>query len=189
MVRLNRIYTRTGDDGTTGLGDGKRRPKDDIRIEAYGTVDELASVVGVTLLQPLPGSMGDWLRQIQNDLFDVGADMAVPGKDDDKLRITASYVERLESWIDEANENLEPLKTFVLAGGTEAAAWLHMARTVCRRAERLAVTLLREEPEASGIQCVHYLNRLSDLFFVLSRKANDEGKTDVLWRPGGREAT
>ena len=188
MVRLNRIYTRTGDDGTTGLGDGKRRPKDDIRIEAYGTVDELSSVVGVVLLTDLPGSMGDWLHQIQNDLFDVGADMAVPGKDDDKLRITASYVERIEKWIDEANEGLEPLKTFVLPGGSEAAAWLHMARTVCRRAERLAVTLLREEPDTSGIACVHYLNRLSDLFFVLSRRANDAGQTDVLWRPGGREA-
>ncbi|MDF1838491.1 MAG: cob(I)yrinic acid a,c-diamide adenosyltransferase, partial [Planctomycetota bacterium] len=164
MVRLNRIYTRTGDDGTTGLGDGNRRAKDDIRIEAYGTVDELSSVVGVTLLQPLPGKMGDWLHQIQNDLFDLGADMAVPGKDDDKLRITTSYVERLEKWIDEANEKLEPLKTFTLPGGSEASAWLHMARTVCRRAERLAVTLHREEPETSGLPCVHYLNRLSDLF-------------------------
>jgi len=114
--------------------------------------------------------------------------MAVPGKDDDKLRITPEYVERLEQWIDEANEELEPLKTFTLPGGSEASAWLHMARTVCRRAERLAVTLLREEPDTTGLQCVHYLNRLSDLFFVLSRKANDNGQTDVLWRPGGQEA-
>jgi cob(I)alamin adenosyltransferase len=188
MVRLNRIYTRTGDDGTTGLGDGQRLPKDDIRIEAYGTVDELSSVVGVTLLQNLPDSMGDWLHQIQNDLFDLGADMAVPGKDDDKLRITPAYVERIEGWIDEANKDLEPLKTFVLPGGSEGAAWLHMARTVCRRAERLAVTLYREQSESSGLSCVHYLNRLSDLFFVLSRKANDDGQTDVLWRPGGQEA-
>ncbi|MCA9002541.1 MAG: cob(I)yrinic acid a,c-diamide adenosyltransferase, partial [Planctomycetes bacterium] len=120
--------------------------------------------------------------------FDLVADLAVPGQADGKLRITQEYVARIEGWIDEANQGLEPLKTFVLPGGSEAAAWLHMSRTVCRRAERLVVALVREEPEQTGIACLHYLNRLSDLFFVLSRQANDQGQTDVLWRPGGREA-
>ncbi len=188
MVRINRIYTRTGDDGTTGLGDGKRVSKDQARITAYGTVDELAAIVGVLLTQEGIEPFGDQLRQIQNDLFDLGADLAVPGKDDEKLRIVPAYVERIEKWIDEANEGLEPLKTFVLAGGHPTSAWFHMARTVCRRAERWVVTVLREEPELTSTEPLHYLNRLSDLFFVLSRKANDNGKADVLWRPGGQEA-
>ena len=188
MVRLNRIYTRTGDDGSTGLGDGTRVPKDQARIVAYGTVDELSSIVGVLRTQPGVESIDPWLLQIQNDLFDVGADLAVPGKDDDKLRIQPAYILRLERWIDEANEGLEPLKSFVLPGGNPASAWLHVARTVCRRAERWMVTLLHEEPETTGKEPVKYINRLSDLFFVMARKANGGGQDDVLWRPGGEEA-
>ncbi|HPF13599.1 MAG: cob(I)yrinic acid a,c-diamide adenosyltransferase [Planctomycetes bacterium] len=188
MVRINRIYTGTGDDGTTGLGDGQRVPKDQVRITAYGTVDELSSVLGVLMTLPGVEPVAAWVRQIQNDLFDLGADLAVPGKGGERLRITPEYVKRLESWIDEANEGLEPLKSFVLPGGHPLAAWMHMARTVCRRAERWVVTLTREEPERTGLEPLHYLNRLSDLFFVLSRRANDGGKLDVLWRPGGQEA-
>ncbi|MEZ6004101.1 MAG: cob(I)yrinic acid a,c-diamide adenosyltransferase [Planctomycetota bacterium] len=188
MVRINRIYTRTGDDGTTSLGDGQRVPKDQVRITAYGTVDELSSVVGVLLTQPGVEPYLAQLRQIQNDLFDVGADLAVPGQGDQKLRVTPEYVARLEGWIDGWNEPLEPLKTFVLPGGQPAAAWMHMARTVCRRGERWVVTLAREEPERVSMEPLHYLNRLSDLFFVMARHANGEGKQDVLWRPGGQEA-
>lgn len=188
MVRLNRIYTRTGDDGSTGLGDGTRVPKDQARIVAYGTVDELSSVVGVLRTQPGAEAFETWLSQIQNDLFDVGADLAVPGQADDKLRITGDYVERLEGWIDEANEGLEPLKSFVLPGGNPLSAWLHMARTVCRRAERWMVTLLHEEPDKVGPEPLKYINRLSDLFFVLARQANGAGRDDVLWRPGGQDA-
>lgn len=190
MVRLNRIYTRTGDDGTTGLGDGSRLPKHHLRIAAYGTVDELSSAIGVALVQtqpPLPEGIRRELLAIQNELFDVGADLCVPGAAGDRLRITPAYTEALERCIDRYNESLAPLKSFVLPGGRPGAAWLHMARTVCRRAERL-VTELRTDPEQSpsvNPEVVRYLNRLSDLLFVLARVANDQGTLDVLWQPGG----
>ncbi|MDF1798378.1 MAG: cob(I)yrinic acid a,c-diamide adenosyltransferase [Planctomycetota bacterium] len=197
MVRLNRIYTRTGDAGTTGLGDGKRVPKTDPRIEAYGTVDELSSVIGLALALPDEqrhgGLFDELLGGIQNDLFDVGADLCVPPKENEEpgscLRVTPVYTERLEGWIDEHNEALEPLKTFVLPGGRPLAAWLHLARTVSRRAERLVFALIESVPEGQpapvGEDVQRYLNRLSDLFFVLSRAANDGGRADRLWKPGG----
>jgi cob(I)alamin adenosyltransferase len=184
MVRLNRIYTRTGDDGTTGLGDGARLPKHHLRIESYGTVDELSSVLGLALANGLDGEPARWVRAIQNDLFDVGSDLCVPGASGDRLRITASYTTRLEGQIDQVNEGLEPLKSFVLPGGTRCAAWLHLARTVCRRAERLVTALVATEGEAVNGEVVRYLNRLSDLLFVLARAANDGGDADVLWVPG-----
>ena len=184
MVRLNRIYTRTGDDGTTGLGDGARLPKHHLRIESYGTVDELSSVLGLALANGLDGEPARWVRAIQNDLFDVGSDLCVPGASGDRLRITASYTTRLEGQIDQVNEGLEPLKSFVLPGGTRCAAWLHLARTVCRRAERLVTALVATEGEAVNGEVVRDLNRLSDLLFVLARAANDGGDADVLWVPG-----
>jgi cob(I)alamin adenosyltransferase len=189
MVHLSRIYTRTGDDGTTGLGDGTRLPKHHLRIASYGTVDELSSVLGVALAHDVPGAFRPRLRQIQNDLFDLGADLAVPGREGDKLRILPSYTERLERWIDEENARLQPLRSFVLPGGRPAAAWMHLARTVCRRAERLVSELMQLEGEGERVnaEALRYLNRLSDLFFVLARVANDDGKLDVLWRPGASQ--
>lgn len=191
MVRLNRIYTKTGDGGTTGLGDGTRVPKTDPRIEAYGTVDELSSVIGLAMAlsdeERQGGRFDALLTAIQNDLFDLGADLCVPPKEGEepKLRITASYVTRLEGWIDEHNAALEPLTSFILPGGKPLAAWLHLARTVSRRAERLAYDLAATEGEVVGVEALRYLNRLSDLFFVLGRVANDGGRADVLWKPGG----
>jgi cob(I)alamin adenosyltransferase len=189
MVRLNRIYTRTGDDGTTGLGDGSRLPKHHLRIAAYGTVDELSSVLGLALAhagEPLPTEMQSELRLIQNDLFDVGADLCVPGQAGDRLRIRAAYTERLEQWIDRYNQHLKPLDSFILPGGKPGAAWLHFARTVCRRGERLVTELAATSEEAARVnpEVVRYLNRLSDLLFVLARAANDQGALDVLWKPG-----
>jgi cob(I)alamin adenosyltransferase len=198
MVRLNRIYTRAGDDGTTALGDGTRLPKHHLRIASYGTVDELASVIGLALAQ---GGLGEpergWLLAVQNELFDVGADLCVPCKDGDaapsgggRLRIGASSTERLERTLDAVNERLSSLSSFVLPGGKPAAAWLHLARTVCRRAER-TVTELAALPEERGRvnpEVIRYLNRLSDLLFVLARAANDDGSLDVLWKPGGGAA-
>jgi cob(I)alamin adenosyltransferase len=186
MVRLNRIYTRTGDDGTTGLGDGSRLPKHHLRVAAYGTVDELSSVLGLARAQGLKEPLEGWILAIQNDLFDVGADLCVPGAGGDKLRIGADYTARLERWLDQANERLAPLSTFVLPGGHAAAAWMHLARTVCRRAERLVTELaaLPGERERLNAEIVKYLNRLSDLCFVLARVANDDGAADVLWEPG-----
>jgi cob(I)alamin adenosyltransferase len=183
MVFLSRIYTKAGDAGETGLGDGRRVAKDHPRVEAYGQVDELNAVLGLLAAHaPEPGLV----RSIQNDLFDVGADLCVPPADGEQpgqcLRVTAAQVERLEKAIDRLNGPLEPLKSFVLPGGTPAAAWLHLARTVCRRAERAAVTLARSEPV--NPQVVAYLNRLSDLLFVMARSANDGGRADVLWVPG-----
>jgi cob(I)alamin adenosyltransferase len=186
MVYLSRIYTKTGDDGTTGLGDRSRVPKDDIRIAATGTVDELNSILGL-LLAHHPG-MVDWslVRLIQNDLFDVGADLCNPPaegeKAGEKLRVTATQVERLEQAIDKMNEPLKSLTSFVLPGGSLAAAWCHQARTVCRRAEREVVTLGR--PDKLNPQVLMYLNRLSDFLFVLARKLNQNGAGDVLWNPG-----
>ncbi len=183
MVRLNRIYTRTGDAGTTGLGDGERLPKHHLRIASYGTVDELSAVLGLALAQGLPADHRDWGRAIQHDLFDVGADLCVPGRDDDKLRIEPAYTARLEQWLDEANEGLPALETFVLPGGEPAAAWMHMARTVCRRAERLVSELASEQGEAEGLnpELLKYLNRLSDLLFVMARYENEkDGEGDTL---------
>jgi cob(I)alamin adenosyltransferase len=184
MVHLSRIYTRTGDDGSTGLGDGSRRAKHDLRIAAYGTVDETNSALGVVLVQPLAPRLAERLRAVQNELFDVGSDLCVPGPAGDKLRIRASYVERLERWIDEENAALAPLSSFVLPGGSPAAAHLHLARTIARRAERLVSELVAREPGAVNPEVLRYLNRLSDLLFVFARAANAGGPGDVLWRPG-----
>ena len=182
-VRLTRIYTRGGDAGETSLGDGSRVPKTDPRIEAYGTVDELNSLLGLALSGGLPDEFRPWLERVQNDLFDLGADLSVPLEDErERLRVTAEQVERLEELCDLVNERLEPLKSFVLPGGTEAAAQLHVARAVCRRAERLAVALAAEH--AVNPTALAYLNRLSDLLFILARAAN-AGSHEPLWRPGG----
>jgi cob(I)alamin adenosyltransferase len=189
MVKLNVIYTRTGDDGTTGLVRGPRRPKYDIRIEAYGTVDEANAAIGQARLHT--GSMPKidmLLSRIQNDLFDVGSDLATPGRDDPAaetptLRVREVQTSFLEKQIDHYNSDLEPLKSFVLPGGTPLAACLHVARTVTRRAERLTVELAAAEPDTNG-EAVRYLNRLSDLLFVLARVANGNGARDVLWVPG-----
>lgn len=184
MVKLNKIYTRTGDDGTTGLVDGSRRQKDEARIAAYGTVDEANSVLGIVRLA-VAGPADAMLARIQNDLFDVGADLATPGDDFApgamSLRATASQVDRLEAEIDAMNDGLPPLTSFILPGGTPAAAHLHLARTVVRRAERLAVTAARSE--AINPLAIRYLNRLSDHLFVLARAQNGDGG-DVLWIPG-----
>ncbi|MDP6539020.1 MAG: cob(I)yrinic acid a,c-diamide adenosyltransferase [Planctomycetota bacterium] len=190
MVRLNRIYTKTGDDGTTGLGSGERVAKHHPRVAAYGCVDELSAVLGMALAGGVEEPFRSRLRAIQNDLFDLGADLSCPGDGDDVLRVTAAYTERLETMIDEVNEDLEPLKSFVLAGGTKPAAWMHLARTVCRRAERHLVALAHEETGEGRVapEPLHYLNRLSDLLFVFARALNDGGRSDVLWEPGaGRE--
>lgn len=187
MVRITRIYTRTGDDGTTGLVDGSRRAKCDLRLESYGTVDELNAVVGLAVAVARRASdarsqeIAALLESLQHDLFDLGADLATPG-DGEALRITPGQVEAIERAIDTHNARLQPLESFVLPGGTELASLLHQARTVCRRAERLAVDLARGE--TVGPCVLAYLNRLSDLFFVLGRVANDDGEADVLWVPG-----
>jgi cob(I)alamin adenosyltransferase len=185
-VRLTRIYTRAGDAGETSLGEGSRVPKTDPRIEAYGTVDELNSFLGLALSGELADEFRPWLEQIQNDLFDLGADLAVPLDDDrrERLRVTEGQVEWLEELCDLVNARLEPLKSFVLPGGTEAAARLHVARAVCRRAERRSVALA----EAQGVNptALAYLNRLSDLLFILARAANT-GSQEPLWRPGSSQ--
>ena len=190
MVKLNKIYTRTGDDGTTGLGNGARRLKCDLRVEAYGTVDEANACIGMVRIHtgPLYPAIDAMLAGIQNDLFDLGADLSVPDTGEplgyEPLRIVASQVERIERDIDALNRVLAPLKSFVLNGGTPAAAALHLARTVTRRAERLAVALSREPDEPVNPETVKFLNRLSDLLFVVARAVNDNGKADVLWVPG-----
>jgi cob(I)alamin adenosyltransferase len=175
--RLSKIYTRTGDDGTTGLGDGTRTAKDSARVEAYGTIDELNSVIGMVLVHNLPEDVADCLTQVQHELFDLGGELCVPGY----AAIGAQHVSRLEESLDGFNASLPPLKEFILPGGGAAAAACHLARTVCRRAERRAWTLAREEkvnPDA-----LRYLNRLSDLLFVLARLiARHAQGTEVLWR-------
>jgi cob(I)alamin adenosyltransferase len=180
-VNLTRIYTRLGDSGETHLGDMSRVPKTHPRIEAYGTVDELNSFIGLTLtVDALPEQYGEWLRRIQNDLFDVGADIAAPEDPDrERLRVLPDQTTWLEERCDEINATLKPLKSFVLPGGSRAAAHLHVCRTVCRRAERLAIAAAGDElnPEV-----IRYLNRLSDLLFILSRGAN--GDDEPLWEPG-----
>ena len=184
MVTLNRIYTKTGDKGETALGDGTRRPKHDLRIHAYGTVDETNAALGLARLHT-QGEMDLMLGRIQNDLFDLGADLSTPQdgrRGADRLRIADSQVERLEREIDLMNEALKPLESFVLPGGTAAAAHLHLARTIARRAERLIVELAQSEKV--GPAAIRYINRLSDHLFVASRLANDGGTKDVLWVPG-----
>ncbi len=188
MVVLNKIYTKTGDDGTTALGSGERRAKNDLRIEAYGTVDETNAVVGLVRLHTGDGAsdVDRTLNRIQNDLFDLGADLATPETGEDlgyePLRITEAQVTAIEEAIDVLNAELSPLRSFVLPGGSAAAAHLHLARTVSRRAERLMVDLAaREQVNAAAVR---YMNRLSDYFFVASRYLNDKGGQDVLWVPG-----
>jgi cob(I)alamin adenosyltransferase len=187
MVVLNRIYTRTGDDGTTALGSGERRPKFDLRIAAYGTVDETNAAIGIARLHLNDRrDLDTMLGLIQNDLFDLGADLAVPQHEGkaERLRMLASQVERLEQDIDSLNIHLAPLTSFVLPGGTPAAAHLHLARTICRRAERMMVELSVKPDEPVSDATIHYVNRLSDFLFVASRSANDNGAGDVLWVPG-----
>jgi cob(I)alamin adenosyltransferase len=187
MVVLNRIYTRTGDDGTTALGSGERRPKHDLRVAAYGTVDETNAAIGVARLHLKDvADLDAMLGQIQNDLFDLGADLSVPQREGkaERLRVLASQVERLERDIDRINAKLSPLASFVLPGGTAAAAYLHLARTICRRAERMMVELAAKPEEPVSEAAIQYVNRLSDLLFVASRAANGNGSKDVLWVPG-----
>ena len=175
--RLSKIYTRTGDDGTTGLGDGTRVPKDSPRVEAYGTVDELNSTLGVVLAGELPEHVREVLTQVQHDLFDLGGELCIPGM----AMVHAADIERLEHAIDAFNADLPPLKEFILPGGGMAAAQCHVARTVCRRAERQTITLAREA--TVRVEAVHYLNRLSDLLFVLARVlARASGHGEVLWQ-------
>ena len=187
MVKLNKIYTRTGDNGTTGLVRGPRRMKYDLRVEAYGTIDEANSFVGMARLNTssMP-KLDRLLSRIQNDLFDVGSDLATPGVDPEgvtSLRVTASQTEWVEQQIDLYNEGLKPLTSFVLPGGTPLAAALHISRTVVRRAERQVVELMNKEPDVNS-HALTYLNRLSDLLFVMARVANANGASDVLWTPG-----
>lgn len=187
MVVLNRIYTRTGDDGTTALGNGERRPKYDLRIAAYGTVDETNAAIGVVRLHLAEARQLDaMLGLVQNDLFDLGADLAVPQREGkaERLRVLSSQVTRLESDIDTLNAGLAELTSFVLPGGTPAAAYLHLARTICRRAERIVVELAAEPAEPVSDAAIQYMNRLSDFLFVASRFMNDRGAGDVLWVPG-----
>jgi cob(I)alamin adenosyltransferase len=186
VVRLNKIYTKTGDAGTTGLGDGERLAKHHPRIDAYGTVDELSGVLGLLVAHSKDDVLVVRVRSIQNDLFDVGADLCVPGEAGENLRITPAYTKRLEGWIDALNEELAPLESFVLPGGTQSSAWLHLARTVCRRAERHVCELASMPQEAGRVnpEVVRYLNRLSDLLFQMARSENDRGRADVLWKPG-----
>lgn len=192
-IHLTKIYTRQGDQGDTRLGDMTLVRKDHLRVNAYGEVDELNAAVGVARLCDLPEGWHERLGSVQNDLFDVGADLAVPVDPEGgegRLRIAAERVTWIEAWCDEVNADLEPLTSFVLPGGTAAAAQLHVARTVCRRAERSVVMLADHEPTgAVGENVIAYLNRLSDLFFILARGANKAaGRPDVLWVPGGGSA-
>jgi cob(I)alamin adenosyltransferase len=186
MVYLSRIYTKSGDQGETGLGDGTRVPKDHPRVAAYGAVDELNAVLGLFTAQWPDAPEPDLLKSIQNDLFDVGADLCVPPAAGEapgaRLRVRPEQAARLEAAIDRLNAGLVPLTSFVLPGGRPAAAWCHFARTVCRRAERDVVALSHRE--SVNPEVIVYLNRLSDLLFVLARVGNDNGKDDVLWKPG-----
>ncbi|MGD9923635.1 MAG: cob(I)yrinic acid a,c-diamide adenosyltransferase [Pseudorhodoplanes sp.] len=187
MVVLNRIYTRTGDDGTTSLGSGARRKKYDLRVAAYGTLDEVCATIGIARLHTAPDATLDaMLKRIQNDVFDVEADLCLSekGPGGARLTVTGAQVAWLEAQIDALNAGLAPLRSFVLPGGTPAAAYLHLARTVCRRAERLMVELRDRPDELVTAESLQYVNRLSDFLFVASRHANDRGAKDVLWTPG-----
>ena len=179
--RLSKIYTRTGDDGTTGLGDGSRVNKDSLRVEAMGDVDELNAVIGILLTEPLSGSIAAVLTRVQHDLFDLGGEICIPGFE----MVKAERIQALEQTLDQLNEQLQPLQEFILPGGSRAAAYCHLARTVCRRAERQLTRLSREQ--AVTPVSLQYLNRLSDLLFVMCRILNkDAGKADVLWKNDNR---
>jgi cob(I)alamin adenosyltransferase len=189
MVVLNKIYTRTGDDGTTALGSGERRKKYDLRVAAYGSIDEANAAIGVARLHTNHDAELDAaLARIQNDLFDVGADLCTPGKGKGpggaRLTVTDNQVEWLEGEIDRFNAALQPLRSFVLPGGSAASAQLHLARTICRRAERLIAELKDKPGESVSSEVLKYVNRLSDFLFVTSRYANSRGAGDVLWKPG-----
>lgn len=190
MVVLNKIYTKTGDDGTTALGTGERRPKHDLRVAAYGTVDEANACVGLARIHTAQdhADLDAMLARIQNDLFDLGADLATPDTGEtlefEPLRATAAQVTRLETDIDALNKSLQPLRSFVLPGGSPASAALHLARTVARRAERMIVQLSENPDEPVNPDAVKYMNRLSDFLFVSARYVNDSGNGDVLWVPG-----
>ena len=190
MVKLNKIYTRTGDDGTTGLGSGERRLKSDLRVEAYGAVDEANACIGLARIHTATEhpDIDAMLYRIQNDMFDLGADLSTPdtGRDlgYEPLRIIASQTARIEADIDALNAHLEPLRSFVLNGGSPAVAALHLARTVARRAERVMVALAQHPEEHVNREGIRYINRVSDLLFVAARGVNDNGKADVLWVPG-----
>ena len=190
MVILNKIYTRGGDAGATSLGSGERVPKHALRITAYGNVDETNAAIGMARIHlgGQPAVVEAMLARIQNDLFDLGADLTVPERGDavgkPALRVTQAQVDRLETEIDRLNEELQPLRSFVLPGGTAGAAALHVARTVCRRAERGIVELAAQPDEPVSDAALKYVNRLSDLLFVMSRYVNDRGAGDVLWVPG-----
>jgi cob(I)alamin adenosyltransferase len=188
MVVLNRIYTRTGDDGTTALGSGERRPKFDLRVEAYGTVDEANACIGVARVHTAGAEIDPMLGRVQNDLFDLGADLARPDNgeklDFEPLRIVASQVSRVAADSDALKMRLDRLRSFVLSGGSPAAAALHLARTVTRRAERLIVELAGRPGETVSKEALQYINRVSDFLFVAARIANDDGRADVLWVPG-----
>lgn len=189
MVVLNKIYTRTGDDGTTALGSGRRVAKYDLRVEAYGTLDETNAAIGLARLHTRTGypALDAMLARIQNDLFDLGADLCYPEESRDargRLQVTDAQVERLEREIDALNGELEPLRSFVLPGGSQAASFLHLARTISRRAERLIVALAARKGEIVGAPALRYINRLSDFLFVAARFANDKGRSDVTWVPG-----
>lgn len=180
--RLSKIYTRTGDDGTTGLGDGSRVQKDSLRVDAMGDVDELNATIGLLLTEAVPEILIDTLTQIQHDLFNLGGEICIP----DYVILTQTSIDNLEEAIDTLNDDLQPLKEFILPGGTKAAAFCHLARTICRRAERQLITLNREE-KVTEIS-LHYLNRLSDLLFVMCRTINKEaGVADVLWKNAQRK--
>jgi cob(I)alamin adenosyltransferase len=189
MVVLSKIYTRTGDDGTTALASGRRVAKYDLRVEAYGTVDETNAAIGLARLNTRDAMsvLDAMLARIQNDLFDLGADLSHPDEAKDargRLAVTDAQVERLETEIDALNKDLQPLRSFVLPGGTPAASFLHLARTLSRRAERLMVALASRPNEPIGPPALRYINRLSDFLFVAARYANDKGRADVLWVPG-----
>jgi cob(I)alamin adenosyltransferase len=192
VVKLNKIYTRTGDDGTTGLGTGERVRKDSVRVSAYGTIDEANAAIGMARIHldrsPVHAKIDAMLVRIQNDLFDLGADLCVPDRGEkltyEPLRITAGQATRLEQEIDDLNAELSPLNSFVLPGGSAAAAALHVARTITRRAERLIVELKASPSEPVSEPAITYVNRLSDFLFVASRYVNDKGHKDVLWVPG-----
>jgi cob(I)alamin adenosyltransferase len=187
MVVLNRIYTRTGDEGTTSLGNAERRKKYDLRVDAYGTLDEANAVIGIARLHTSDTPRLDaLLMRVQNDLFDVEAELCLSqkGPGGARMTVTEAQVSSIEKEIDEMNAELEPLRSFVLPGGNPAAAYLHLARTVCRRAERLMVELNDKAGEGVSAPALKYINRLSDLLFVASRYANDKGARDVLWMPG-----
>ena len=190
MIVLNKIYTKKGDDGKTELGDGNRIEKFSTRVEAYGTVDEVNSVIGTVTCLSINTELKTALERIQNDLFDLGADLCLPESQNENLayeplRVRTEQVSRLEAEIDTMNKNIEPIRSFVLPGGTEIAANFHLCRTICRRAERRVVKLM--ETETINLEALIYLNRLSDWFFVAARKSNDNGKDDILWKPANNQ--